>query len=219
MNATDGSGAMFDGIAERYDLLNRVLSLGMDQSWRRKLARAVSGEKFLDVATGTADVAIHLVREHPGCSVVGLDPSPRMLDVARRKVGGLDIAFMTGDSQEIPFPSASFDGVTMAFGIRNVPDRPRALREMARVVKPGGKVAILELSEPRSPFARFHVRKVVPRIGGWLSSDREYAYLQASIARFPPPDEFAAMMTEARLSVEEVTPMTFGACCLFVGRV
>jgi demethylmenaquinone methyltransferase/2-methoxy-6-polyprenyl-1,4-benzoquinol methylase len=109
----------------------------------------------------------------------------------------------------------------MAFGIRNVPDRPRALREMARVTKEGGRIAILELSEPRkgalAALARFHIHQVVPRIGGALSGASEYGYLQRSIAAFPPPDEFAAMMREAGLRVLEVSPLTMGVVCLFVG--
>ncbi|HNL24961.1 MAG TPA: class I SAM-dependent methyltransferase, partial [Pseudomonadales bacterium] len=138
---------------------------------------------------------------------MGSDPSANMLAVGRRKVTTrkLDrrIELVVGDAQAIDAADRSFDGVTIAFGIRNVPDRARALREMARVCKPGGRVAILELGEPRrgimAPLARFHIRTVVPRMGALLSGSREYRYLQTSIAAFPPPDEFAALMTASGL--------------------
>ena len=225
-----GSGEMFDAIAGRYDLLNRILSLGVDQGWRRKTVAALRlapGHRVLDLATGTADLAIQIARTVAGVTVVGLDPSGGMLAVGKEKVakGGLGdrVELVLGDAQALPFPDASFDGVTMAFGIRNVPDRPRALVEMRRVTRPGGRIAILELSEPRGgvmgPLARFHIHTVVPRLGALLSGSREYRYLQESIARFPPPDEFAGTMRAAGLVVEEVVPLTFGVCCLFVARV
>jgi demethylmenaquinone methyltransferase/2-methoxy-6-polyprenyl-1,4-benzoquinol methylase len=126
-----------------------------------------------------------------------------------------------GDAQALDVPDQSVDAVTISFGIRNVPDRPRALREMARVTKPSGRVAILELSEPKqgalAALARFHIHTVVPRVGSALSGAREYGYLQRSIAAFPPPEEFAALMEEAGLSVLSVSPLSFGVVCLFVG--
>lgn len=223
----DGSGQMFDEIAGRYDLLNRIISLGIDQSWRRRTVRALGlggAARVLDLATGTGDLAVLVAKTWPEASVVGLDPSRKMLDVGVRKVADLGLAsrieLVAGDAQELPFPSASFDGITMAFGIRNVPDRPRALREMARVTRPGGRVAILELAEPRSgllgPLARFHIHTVVPTIGGLLSGSRQYKYLQASIAAFPPADEFATIMRENGLETIEVAPLTFGVATLYV---
>jgi len=222
-----GSGEMFDRIAHRYDLLNRVLSMGIDQRWRRATVDALElpdGARVLDLATGTADLALTIAQRHPDATVLGTDPSPKMLGVGRRKIAdrALDgrVALDDGDAQALPFPDDAFDGVTIAFGIRNVPDRSRALREMARVCKPGGRVAILELSEPRGgilgPLARFHIRTLVPRIGALLSGDREYRYLQESIAAFPPPAAFAEMMTAAGLTVHAVRPLTFGVCCLYV---
>jgi demethylmenaquinone methyltransferase / 2-methoxy-6-polyprenyl-1,4-benzoquinol methylase len=225
--ATLGSGEMFDRIARRYDLVNRVLSLGMDQRWRRRTVRAVGatlGEapRILDVATGTGDLAIALARAYPGGHVIGLDPSPGMLAIAADKVArrGLTVELVRGDAQELPQASCSIDAATIAFGIRNVPDRPKALRELARVVRPGGRIGVLELSEPRrgmmATAARFHTHHLVPRIGALLSGRREYAYLQKSIAAFPPADEFAQMMRGAGLTMVEVVPLAFGACTLFV---
>lgn len=223
----NGSGAMFDAIAGRYDLLNRIISLGIDQSWRRRTVDALAlprGGRALDLATGTADLAIMIADRAEGSKIVGLDPSTGMLDVGKGKIATLGlqqrIELEVGDAEQIPHGSASFDAVSMAFGIRNVPDRERALREMARVTRPGGRVAILELSEPRGgllgPLARFHIHTVVPTLGALLSGSREYSYLQASIAAFPPADAFAELMGKAGLGVLEVIPLTFGVAHLYV---
>ena len=224
-----GSGAMFDGIAGRYDMLNRVLSLGMDQSWRRRTIRALelsAGDRVLDLATGTADLALMATRLVPGLIVEGLDPSSNMLEVGREKVSeaGLSeaIRLVEGDAQALPYPDDAFRGTMIAFGIRNVPDRPKALREMARVTEPGGRVAILELTEPRggliAPFSRAWCRHAVPLIGALLSGSREYRYLQSSVAAFPPADEFSEVMGANGLSVIETVPMGMGACTLFVAQ-
>ncbi|MEM7135051.1 MAG: bifunctional demethylmenaquinone methyltransferase/2-methoxy-6-polyprenyl-1,4-benzoquinol methylase UbiE [Myxococcota bacterium] len=224
-----GSGQMFDQIAGRYDMLNRLMSMGIDQSWRRKTVAALAlpaQARVLDLATGTGDLALMIARSHPDAHVVGSDPSVGMLEVGIDKVAreGLEerVALEVGDAQSLPYDDDSFDGCCIAFGIRNVPDRSAALREMARVTKPTGRVAVLELSEPNvgvlSPLARFHVRKIIPRLGGMLSGSREYRYLQQSIAAFPSAEEFAAQMEEARLQVLESRPLTFGACTLFVAE-
>jgi demethylmenaquinone methyltransferase/2-methoxy-6-polyprenyl-1,4-benzoquinol methylase len=221
----DGSGEMFDAIAGRYDLANRVLSLGIDKRWRRIALASLgplAGARALDVATGTADLAIAMARR--GAEVVGLDPSAGMLAVGARKLGPLAarVKLLRGTAETLPFPDRSFDAVTIAFGIRNVPDRRRALAEMARVTRAGGRVAVLELGEPPGgllgPLARFHIRSVVPRLGAWLSRAHEYRYLERSIAAFPPPAEFAALMSGAGLRVLEVRPLTFGVCNLYVGE-
>jgi demethylmenaquinone methyltransferase/2-methoxy-6-polyprenyl-1,4-benzoquinol methylase len=219
---------MFDAIAERYDLVNRVISLGIDQSWRRKTVAALAlsqGARVLDLATGTADLAIQVARDQPGACVVGLDHSQRMLEVGRRKLHEAllsdRVSLVQGDAQALPYEAASFDGVCMAFGIRNVPDRARALREMARVTRPGGRIAILELSEPKAggllaPLARFHIHTLVPWLGSLISGAEEYRYLQRSIAAFPPAEEFAELMRHCSLEVIECSALTFGVCHLYV---
>ncbi|MES1178915.1 MAG: bifunctional demethylmenaquinone methyltransferase/2-methoxy-6-polyprenyl-1,4-benzoquinol methylase UbiE [Myxococcales bacterium] len=225
----EGSGAMFDGIAARYDLVNRVISLGIDQSWRRKTVRALElgpRHRVLDLATGTADLAIQVARTEPSVNVVGLDPSAKMLDVGRGKVTrgelGSRVELVQGDAQALPFEDDSFHSVCIAFGIRNVPDRAQALREMARVTRPGGRIAILELSEPRGGLlgvmARFHIHTVVPYVGALLSGVKEYQYLQRSIAAFPPAEEFAALMRSSDLNVLGVHPLTYGVCHLYVAE-
>ena len=227
----EGSGAMFDGIAHRYDLVNRVISLGIDQSWRKKTVRSLElaskpAARVLDLATGTGDLAIMVARTHPGVTVVGVDPSAKMLEVGQKKLEGSGLSqrieLQVGDAQALQFADRTFDGLCIAFGIRNVPDRLQGLREMARVTKAGGRVAILELSEPRGgvlgPLARFHVHSVVPAVGALLSGAKEYQYLQQSIAAFPPATEFEAMMSEAGLRVVASTALTFGVCHLYVGE-
>ena len=228
VGSADGSGEMFDAIAERYDLLNRVLSLGLDGGWRRQAVEALqlpTPADALDLATGTADLALEMARQAPQARVVGVDPSAGMLRRGRRKVddaqSGNSIRLEQGSAESLPFDEDSFDGVGMAFGIRNVPDRPAALREMARVCRPAGRVAILELSEPRGLIglgAKFYLRSVVPWVGGLLAGTREYRYLQRSIAAFPPPERFADLMRDSGLEVLELRSLLFGVCHLYIAR-
>lgn len=235
-----GSGQMFDKIAARYDTLNRVLSLGLDQRWRRRVVRSLGLEtrkkskqgqwygdrpRVLDVATGTGDLAIEIARACPGATIVGLDPSAKMLAVAQNKLDKRKLAdrisLVQGDAQALPQANCEIDAATIAFGIRNVPDRGMALRELARVVRPGGRIAVLELNDPKekglfAAAARLHTHHIVPRLGAWLSGAREYRYLQSSVAAFPPPGEFADLMRASGLDVLEVAPLTFGVCTLYL---
>ncbi len=224
---TPGSGAMFDRIAGRYDLLNRLISLGLDRRWRRRLVAAVvqsQPARVLDLATGTADVALELARALPHSHILGLDPSPGMVTVGLGKVraagrnGKVQLAL--GDGQHLPFGRHTFGASCIAFGIRNVPDRPLALRELARVTR--GPVAVLELSEPDGgllgPLARLHARRLVPRVGAWLSGTRDYHYLQRSVAAFPPPDDFAQLMRDAGLARVRIERLNFGAAHLYLGE-
>jgi demethylmenaquinone methyltransferase/2-methoxy-6-polyprenyl-1,4-benzoquinol methylase len=220
-----GSGAMFDAIAGRYDFVNRVLSLGLDQGWRRRAVDAMrlgAGSVAIDLATGTGDLALLAKQRHPGAIVRGIDPSPKMLAIARDKAraAGADVRFVEGDAQALDVAGGEASAVSIAFGIRNVPDRARALREMARITRPGGRVVVLELTEPAQRtlgrVARLYVHEIVPHVGGALSGVDEYAYLQRSIAAFPPADRFAETMREAGLDVLSVEPLTFGVVTLFV---
>ncbi|HEX2732380.1 MAG TPA: bifunctional demethylmenaquinone methyltransferase/2-methoxy-6-polyprenyl-1,4-benzoquinol methylase UbiE [Polyangiaceae bacterium] len=225
--AQAGSGAMFDGIAERYDLLNRMISLGVDQGWRRRTVSSLgkTPRDVLDLATGTGDLALLIARELPEAKVLGIDPSTAMLAVAQRKVdrARVNVHLQPGDAQALTLADHSVDAITMAFGIRNVPDRARALREMARVCRSGAKIAILELSEPEkgllAPLARWHMHTVVPWLGGLLSGQREYRYLPNSIRAFPRPEAFCEMMTAAGIGSVNAEPLTFGVCHLYTGSV
>lgn len=223
-----GSGAMFDRIAHRYDLVNDLMTFGLDRGWRRSTVRALRlgpGARVLDLATGTGAMALEVIRQHADASVVGVDPSAGMLALGREKVKAAGwserIDLRQGEAESLAFDDDSFDGVCMGYGIRNVADRAGALREIARVLRPGGRVAILEATEARRGLmafgARVYVHHVMPRIGALLSGASEYRYLQSSIAAFPPPDEFADMMAENGLRALEVRPITFGANTLFVG--
>ena len=231
VGTADGSGQMFDKIAKRYDLMNRLISFGLDKLWRVKLLKALgpltAEDTVLDVASGTADVALAIANKVNGIQVKGLDPSSGMLDVGRQKSAraNLDdcVDLVVGDAQAMPFNDNAFAASCISFGIRNVPDRLLGLREMARTTRPGGRVVVLELSEPRegimAPFTRFHIHHLVPWLGSLLSGSKEYRYLQASIAAFPAPAAFAALMEEAGLHQVEIHPMTFGVAHLYVGHV
>jgi demethylmenaquinone methyltransferase/2-methoxy-6-polyprenyl-1,4-benzoquinol methylase len=225
-----GSGAMFDRLADRYDLLNRLMSLGVDKRWRKRTVRELClspTARVLDLATGTADLAIDIATRHPQVQVVGVDPSVKMLERGRSKIAKakLDerVSLQEGIGEALPFADGVFDAVTIAFGIRNCTDRAQAIREMKRVTRPGGRIAILELGEPRggimAPMARFHIHQVIPRLGAWISGAREYRYLQESIEAFPPSDEFAALMSSCGLRMLELVRFSFGSCHLYLAEV
>lgn len=228
--ALKGSGAMFDNMAKRYDLLNRLMSFGVDKGWRKRTVSALAlspGDKVLDLATGTGDLAIDIAKRSPGVTVVGVDPSVKMLEIGIGKIekAGLTerISMQEGIGEDLPFEDNSFDALTIAFGIRNCTDRPQALREMCRVVRPGGRVGVLELSEPKggimAPFARFHIHQVIPRIGAWLSGAREYRYLQESIAAFPDAETFSTIIEECGLEMQDLVSFSFGSCHLYLSTV
>lgn len=200
---------MFDRIAPRYDLLNRTMTLGIDGRWRRAAAQAAdlaAGERGLDCCTGTGDLAFELAQRVTGSgAVVGIDFSEQMIGRARQKADerGVPIEFLVGDAMELPFPDASFDAATVAFGIRNVADLDRALAEMTRVVRPGGKVVILEITTPARlrAFYGLWFDRIVPQLGRLLGKDgAAYSYLPASVRRFPEPPALAARMSAAGLT-------------------
>jgi demethylmenaquinone methyltransferase / 2-methoxy-6-polyprenyl-1,4-benzoquinol methylase len=191
----EGVRAMFDRIAPVYDAMNRTMTAGLDRRWRRITAEAVvrPGNAVLDACCGTGDLAIADARA--GGSVTGLDFSERMLERARRKAPGLE--WTVGDLLELPFDAGSFDAATVGFGVRNVEDLDRALQELRRVLRGGGRLAILEITRPRgllAPFVRFWFDGVVPLLGKLVPGGSAYTYLPASVRRFPGPEELSALI-------------------------
>jgi demethylmenaquinone methyltransferase/2-methoxy-6-polyprenyl-1,4-benzoquinol methylase len=192
---------MFDRISPVYDLMNRAMTAGLDRRWRRLTAEAVvrPGDRVLDACCGTGDLAI--AARHAGGDVTGVDFSEAMLERARRKAAA--IAWVRGDVLALPFDEASFDVVTVGFGIRNVADLEGALHELARVLRPGGRVASLEITQPRGalrPFFRVWFDRLVPLAGRVLPGGDAYTYLPASVRRFPGPADLAAAMERAGFS-------------------
>ena len=222
--------ALFDHIAPSYDRLNRLMSMGADRRWRRKAVRALadgsSPLQVLDVASGTADFAIDIARRLPaGSCVVGVDISEQMLAVGRNKVKAAAlqecVQLQTADAENLPFSDGSFDRVSVAFGVRNFEDLPHGLAEMCRVLRPGGKAVILELSYPDNPillwFYKIYAQRILPAICGWLSGSKEaYRYLPASILRFPKPVHFIPMLQQAGFQSVTVRSFTFGVCRMYV---
>jgi demethylmenaquinone methyltransferase/2-methoxy-6-polyprenyl-1,4-benzoquinol methylase len=194
----DAVRTMFDRIAPVYDAMNRVMTAGLDERWRRATAAAVvrPGDRVLDACCGTGDLA--LAAERAGGRVTGLDFSERMLERARRKPGSVE--WVRGDALALPFADGSFDAATVGFGVRNVPDLDRGLAELRRVLRPGGRVGILEITQPRgalAPFYRLWFDRVVPLLGKVLPGGSAYTYLPASVRRFPGPDELAERLRAA----------------------
>jgi demethylmenaquinone methyltransferase / 2-methoxy-6-polyprenyl-1,4-benzoquinol methylase len=224
------SWRMFDRIAGRYDVLNRILSFRRDVAWRRTMGRNLpEGDalEVLDLATGTADVLLGLYREHARIRRgVGLDMSAGMLaqghgKIRDRKMDG-DLTLIRSDAQLIGLRSDAFDAATMAFGIRNVPNVVQALGDIRRVLKPGGRALILEFSLPGNPLFRagylMYFRHVLPRIGGWVSGDRAaYTYLNESVEAFPYGDAFLGLMGQAGFENTRAIPLTFGIATLYLG--
>jgi demethylmenaquinone methyltransferase/2-methoxy-6-polyprenyl-1,4-benzoquinol methylase len=216
---------MFASIARRYDRANTVLSGGVHHLWRRKAVRAAAvkeGDRVLDCATGTGDLAIAFRKATgPSGRVIGTDFVPEMLELARVKAPNIE--FQVADVTRLPFEDASFDIASISFGIRNVNDPGRGIAEMARVVRSGGRVIVLELGQPRDRFFgalyELYTRHVMPRLGGALTGEREaYSYLQTSAGRFPCGDDFVALMRESAdfASIESI-PLTFGVAYLYKG--
>ncbi len=219
---------MFDRIAPRYDLLNRAMTMGLDRSWRRQaaaLADLAAGDRALDVCTGTGDLALELAaRTTAKGQVVGLDVSPEMLERAREKASarGDDVRFEVGDATDLPYADDAFDAVTVAFGVRNLASLDRGLAEMARVVRPGGRMVVLEISTPRrlQHFYRLWFDRLVPALGATLGRDgAAYSYLPASVRRFPDPATLAERMHDSGLGDVHWRPLAGGIVTLHWGRV
>jgi demethylmenaquinone methyltransferase/2-methoxy-6-polyprenyl-1,4-benzoquinol methylase len=222
---------MFDAIAGRYDLLNHLLSAGIDRRWRRRAiaSLALSGrERVVDLCTGTADLAIAARRAvPPAARVVGVDFAAAMLHVGHQKVRarhlGDRVTLVRGDASQVPIATGSVDAVTVAFGIRNVQDVEAACAEMHRVLAPGGRLAILEFAVPRTAGIRqvylWYFKHVLPLIGRLVSRHgAAYGYLPASVEAFAPPEEFAATLRKAGFGAVDVRALTFGIVSLFTAR-
>jgi len=221
--------SMFDRIAPRYDLLNRLLSGGTDVRWRRRAVDllALDGpSRVLDLCTGTADLLLEALRRDPRTTGVGVDLSHGMLVRGAAKlerVGhGTRGRLVGGDGERLPVRDGLFDGALVAFGIRNVGDVPATLREVLRALRPGGRFVVLEFSLPKGLLGsgyRFYFRSVLPRLGGLVSGDGSaYTYLPASVARFPTPGAFAVLMEEAGLREVTWRLLTGGIACLHRGE-
>ena len=199
--APDAVRSMFDRIAPVYDAMNRVMTAGLDRRWRRLTAEAVvrPGDRVLDGACGTGDLAVADAKA--GGAVTGLDFSERMLERARRKAPALE--FLAGDLLALPFEDGSFDAATVGFGVRNVADLERCLAELRRVLSPGGRLGILEITQPRGilrPFFNLWFDRVVPVLGRTLPGGAAYTYLPASVKRFPGPDALKELLERAGFS-------------------
>lgn len=220
---------MFDHISPRYDLLNHLLSLGIDRGWRKKAISLLKPDKpqvILDVATGTGDFAIQALSLQPQ-EIIGLDISEGMLGKGREKIKRLKkdhiIRMITGDSENLPFPENKFDAITVAFGVRNFEDLQRGLSEMYRVLKPGGTVVILEFSKPSGWFFRqlynFYFKLILPNIGSLLSRDKAaYAYLPASVEQFPYGNAFLHILESIGFKNTKCKTLTFGISSIYLAK-
>lgn len=222
---------MFDNIAPAYDFMNRAMTFGgIDKLWRRKAIRQVGNgphRRILDIATGTGDLAIQLARRTDAESITGIDLSEGMLAVGRQKVekAGLQdrITLTTGDSLQLDFPDATFDAITVAYGVRNFEDLEAGYREMLRVLRPGGTLTVLELSTPKNPlvkpFYKAYTRWIIPAVGRLVSKDiRAYTYLPESIAAVPQREAMTSLISKAGFEAAAYRSMTFGTCCMYIGR-
>lgn len=221
---------MFDTIAPKYDFLNHLLSMGVDKGWRRNVVRRVtknSPSQLLDMATGTADLAIALSKKNPSCQITGGDLSPRMLEVGRAKVAQRElserITLVECNALNLPFENDKFDVVTAAFGVRNFENLSRGLSEMYRVTRKGGKICILEFSRPKqgliSSLYLFYFRRILPAVGRMISKDdNAYSYLPASVLTFPCGEEFTAVLAEVGYRNCKSRMVTFGIATIYEGE-
>lgn len=219
--------AMFDTISGNYDGLNRVISLGIDQKWRRKVVKLVAAAKpqtVLDIATGTGDLALQFAEKIPNSKIVGLDLSEGMLSVARKKITGTPLSekieFIKGDSEALPFDDNSFDAITVSFGIRNFETLETGLAEILRVLKPGGRFVILETSVPtKFPFKQgYHLysKGILPLVGRLFSKDKvAYKYLSESAAVFPHGERLNNILDKIGFKEVENKPQTFGVATIY----
>ena len=221
---------LFDNIASDYDRLNHILSLNIDKGWRRKAVREIVDTdkplKVLDMACGTGDFTIEISQKvAKGSEVTGVDLSEEMMKIGREKIAkaAVEATMEYGECEELKYPDNSFDRISVGFGVRNFEHLQKGLEEMFRVLKPGGKLVILELSVPSNPVIRWcyklYFLKILPAIGGYISGDRSaYEYLPASVLHFPAPDKFQAMLKECGYSEIRHKSLTFGICRMYIGK-
>lgn len=229
MNAPDSAAvkSMFGRIAARYDLANRLLSFGLDRGWRRRLVAAVrraAPAAVLDLATGSGDVAFALGKAMPTVEILGLDfCAPMLVEAERKKAAAGDgayprVTFSQGDGLSLPIADQHFDAVTIAFGLRNMTDRHRSLTEMRRVLRPGGRLFVLEFSRPSRwfrPWYLLYLRHILPALAGMVTADRAaYVYLNRTIELFPDAPALAAEIRQAGFSTVTADPLTFGVVAL-----
>ncbi len=216
---------MFNDIAPSYDRLNHLLSFHIDKSWRKKLVASVkqcNPTRVLDVATGTGDVAFKILQQHK-CSISAIDISAKMLEVAKRKATEADvnesIEFIEAEAAQLPFADESFDCITVAFGVRNFEDLEKGLTEMKRVLKPGGKLLILEFSKPKPPFSYLYALysyTILPLAGLMFAKNaKAYVYLQRSAAIFPNREAMLDILSKCDYKKAKYTSLTFGMVCLY----
>ncbi len=215
---------LFNKVAKHYDSLNTFFSLGMDRQWRKRLAEEIRGSKLVvDIATGTGEVAIETVNKLGGCKVVGVDPSSEMLGLAKQKIESRGesgkITLAQCEAENLPFKDGTFDAVTIAFGIRNTVDPSGSLSEMKRVLKPGGRVGILEFAIPRNkyfaPLYLFYFKKVLPLVGSLFGTRREYKYLSDSTSAFPQRESFTDLLKGAGFRPEKSIEMMMGIVIIY----
>jgi demethylmenaquinone methyltransferase/2-methoxy-6-polyprenyl-1,4-benzoquinol methylase len=223
-------GEMFDGIADRYDFMNRFLSAGIDVSWRRKAIRKFREDRpkrLLDVATGTGDMAIMASKMLGGIDVIGIDISEKMLEIGKKKIEkqqlGTKIELMAGDGETINFPDNSFDGVMVAFGVRNFEHLEKGLKEILRVLKPGAQLVVLEFSKPRLPGVKslynLYMGSIAPRVARLFNQNKQaYEYLNESAKAFPDRQQFENILKQTGYSATEWKPLSLGICCIYSGR-
>ncbi|MBQ3175759.1 MAG: bifunctional demethylmenaquinone methyltransferase/2-methoxy-6-polyprenyl-1,4-benzoquinol methylase UbiE [Bacteroidales bacterium] len=221
--------SLFDNIAPDYDKLNHILSLNIDKGWRKKAVREIADVQqrvqVLDVACGTGDFTIEIARNvAEGSKIIGIDLSEGMMKVGREKIAasGVDALLEYGDCEALDYPENNFDRISVGFGVRNFEHLDLGLKEMCRVLKPGGKLVILELSVPSNPIIRWcyklYFLNILPMIGGMVSGNRgAYEYLPASVLNFPAPDKFIPMMREAGFSEVRHRALTLGVCRMYIG--
>lgn len=226
LSKKDQVADMFNNIAGKYDFLNHFLSLGIDKGWRKKAIAsiaAVQPKTILDVATGTGDLAIAATKLQPQ-HIEGIDIADLMLEIGRKKIAALQldniITLQTGDSESMPFSTGSFDAVTCAYGVRNFEHLEAGLREMCRVMRPGGRLAVLEFSHPKKfpvkQLYRFYFRYILPGLGKIVSKhSRAYTYLPESVMAFPEGKVFCEMLTKCGFKEAKARPLTFGITTLY----